>query len=150
MSRAFVKEDRDEPERSGRRRSASGLPAGAANYMTARGAEHIRKEVEQARADGDGAALERWEHALASAVVIEDAKETPEVVTFGTAVTIQLPDQSNRTFRIVGVDELPFHEDAVSWVSPIAKASVGEAIGARISVPEENLKGTITRIASLC
>src|SRR5205814_5816772 len=37
MSRAFVKEDVDPPERSGRKRSASGLPPGATNYITARG-----------------------------------------------------------------------------------------------------------------
>jgi hypothetical protein len=38
MSRAFVKEDVDLPERSGRKRSASGLPPGATNYISARGA----------------------------------------------------------------------------------------------------------------
>jgi hypothetical protein len=35
MSRAFIKEDVDPPERSGRKRSASGLPPGATNYITA-------------------------------------------------------------------------------------------------------------------
>src|SRR4051794_10555261 len=32
MSRAFIREDVDPPERSGRLRSASGLPPGATNY----------------------------------------------------------------------------------------------------------------------
>ena len=44
MSRAFVKEDVDLPERSGRKRSASGLPPGATNYITARGAKRLRDE----------------------------------------------------------------------------------------------------------
>jgi len=35
----FIKEDVDLPERSGRKRSASGLPPGATNYITARGAK---------------------------------------------------------------------------------------------------------------
>jgi hypothetical protein len=34
VSRAFIKEDVDLPERSGRKRSASGLPPGATNYIT--------------------------------------------------------------------------------------------------------------------
>ena len=45
MSRAFVKEDVDPPERSGRKRSASGLPPGATNYITARGAKRLREEL---------------------------------------------------------------------------------------------------------
>ena len=47
MSRAFVKEDVDLPERSGRKRSASGLPPGATNYITARGAKHLRDELQK-------------------------------------------------------------------------------------------------------
>jgi hypothetical protein len=50
MSRAFVKEDVDLPERSGRKRSASGLPSGATNYVTARGAKRLRDEVQKLRA----------------------------------------------------------------------------------------------------
>jgi hypothetical protein len=46
MSRAFVKEDVDLPERSGRKRSASGLPPGATNYITARGAKRLRDELQ--------------------------------------------------------------------------------------------------------
>ena len=47
MSRAFIKEDVDPPERSGRKRSASGLPPGATNYITARGAKRLRDEVQK-------------------------------------------------------------------------------------------------------
>jgi hypothetical protein len=50
MSRAFVKEDVDPPERSGRKRSASGLPPGATNYITARGAKRLRDELQKLRA----------------------------------------------------------------------------------------------------
>ena len=47
--RAFVKEDVDLPERSGRKRSASGLPPGATNYITARGAKRLRDELQKLR-----------------------------------------------------------------------------------------------------
>jgi hypothetical protein len=49
MSRAFIKEDVDPPERSGRKRSASGLPPGATNYITARGARRLGDELNQLR-----------------------------------------------------------------------------------------------------
>ena len=47
MSRAFVKEDVDPPEQSGRKRSASGLPPGATNYITARGEKRLREELQK-------------------------------------------------------------------------------------------------------
>jgi hypothetical protein len=50
MSRAFVKEDVDLPERSGRKRSASGLPPVATNYITARGAKRLREELQKLHA----------------------------------------------------------------------------------------------------
>ena len=50
MSGAFVKEDADLPERSGRKRSASGLRPGATNYITARGAKRLRDELQKLRA----------------------------------------------------------------------------------------------------
>jgi hypothetical protein len=50
MSRAFVKEDVDLPERSGRKRSVSGLPPGATNYITARGAQRLRDQLQKLRA----------------------------------------------------------------------------------------------------
>jgi hypothetical protein len=50
MSRAFVKEDVDLPGRSGRKRSASGLPPGATNYITAPGAKRLRDELQKLRA----------------------------------------------------------------------------------------------------
>src|SRR5881398_655482 len=50
MSRAFIKEDVDPPERSGRKRSASGLPPGATNYITARGAKRLHDQLKELRA----------------------------------------------------------------------------------------------------
>jgi len=50
MSRAFIKEDADLPERSGRKRSASGLPPRATNYITADGAKRLREELQNLRA----------------------------------------------------------------------------------------------------
>ena len=47
MSRAFIKEDVDVYERPGQRRSQSGLPPGALNYMTPEGARRLRARLEK-------------------------------------------------------------------------------------------------------
>ena len=58
MSRAFIREDVDPPERSGRVRSASGLPPGAMNYITAHGARRLGAELnELRRANSDPARI---------------------------------------------------------------------------------------------
>src|SRR5215471_3292935 len=72
MSRAFVKEDVDPPERSGRKRSASGLPPGATNYITARGAKRLRDELKKLRAAGDSSEhILELEQILASGHVVD-------------------------------------------------------------------------------
>jgi len=43
-------------------------------------------------------------------------------VYFGATVTYADGAGTERTIRIVGVDETAFHENAVSWISPVARA----------------------------
>ena len=103
MSKAFTKEEDDEvPERVGRVRTASGLPPGATNYMTADGARRLREEL--ARARGQHAAELR--HILESATVVPDQDEPSEEVLFGVAVTVRMSDGVRITHHIVGVDEV--------------------------------------------
>jgi hypothetical protein len=107
MSRAFVKEDVDLPERSGRKRSASGLPPGAINYITARGAKCLRDELHKLRATN--ASRERiieLERILASVHVVNPSDTPSNTVTFGATVTVKDKKGATETFTIVGVDEL--------------------------------------------
>jgi transcription elongation factor GreB len=130
MSRAFVKEDVDLPERSGRKRSASGLPPGATNYITARGAKRLRDELQKLRAAN--AASERvteLEQILASVHVVDPPDAASNSVTFGATVTVKDKKGSNETLTIVGVDELDFERDAVSWISPLGKALLAADMG---------------------
>ena len=130
MSRAFVKEDVDLPERSGRKRSASGLPPGATNYITARGAKRLRDELQKVRAAN--AATERvseLERILASVHVVDPPDAPANSVTFGATVTVKDKKGTIETFTIVGVDELDFEQDAVSWISPIGKALLNADMG---------------------
>ena len=123
MSRAFVKEDVDPPERSGRKRSASGLPPGAINYITARGAKRLGDELKKLRAaNAVGERVTELEQILASVHVVEPPDAPSNSVTFGATVTVQDKKGAIQTFTIVGVDELNFEGDAVSWISPLGKA----------------------------
>jgi transcription elongation factor GreB len=123
MSRAFVKEDVDLPERSGRKRAASGLPPGATNYITAGGARRLRDELNKLRgAKVNKERVAELEQILAS-IQIVDSPDTPSnSVTFGATVTVKDKQGETETYTIVGVDELDVAPDTVTWISPIGKA----------------------------
>ena len=130
MSRAFVKEDVDPPERSGRKRSASGLPPGATNYITARGAKCLREELQKLRAANAGSdRITELEQILASIHVVDPSDAPSNSVSFGATVTVTDKTGATQTFTIVGVDELDFERDAVSWISPVGKALLAADMG---------------------
>jgi transcription elongation GreA/GreB family factor len=130
VSRAFVKEDVDPPERSGRKRSASGLPPGATNYITARGARCLRDELDKLRAaKASSDRTIELEQILASSHVVNPPDGPSNSVTFGATVTVQDKEGATEKFTIVGVDELSFEPDAVSWISPIGKALLAADMG---------------------
>ena len=130
MSRAFVKEDVDPPERIGRKRSASGLPPGATNYITARGATRLRDELNTLRvADATNERVGELEQILTSVQVVAPPDTASNSITFGATVTVKDKKGRTETYTIVGVDELDFEPDAVSWISPIGKALLNAEIG---------------------
>jgi hypothetical protein len=130
MSRAFVKEDVDLPERSGKKRSASGLPPGATNYITARGAKHLRDELEKLRpANTDSKRVAELEQILASVHVVDPPDPASKSVAFGATVTVKDKKGRTETYTVVGVDELDLEPDAVSWISPIGKALLAAHMG---------------------
>lgn len=130
VSRAFVKEDVDPPERSGRKRSASGLPPGADNYITARGAKRLRDEVNLLRTTTPGSErIIELEQVLTSAHVVDAPQAPSNSVAFGATVTVKDKEGSTQTFTVVGVDELNFEPDAISWISPVGKALLAADMG---------------------
>src|SRR5947208_15516821 len=130
MSRAFVKEDVDLPERSGRKRSASGLPPGATNYITARGAKRLRDELQKLRAaNAVSERVTELDQILASVHVVDPPDAPSNSVTFGATVTVQVNEGGTEPLTIVGVDELNFERDAVSWISPLGKALLAADMG---------------------
>jgi len=146
VSRAFVKEDVDLPERSGRKRSASGLPPGATNYVTARGAKRLRDELQKLRAANAGSErIMELEHILASVHVVDPPDAPVNSVTFGATVTVKDKKGATETFTIVGVDELDFGLDVVSWISLIGKALLAADMGDWITL-EDGRSAKIVKI----
>jgi len=137
MSRAFIKEDVDPPERSGRKRSASGLPPGAMNYITARGANRLRDELQKLRASNavDERVFE-LEQILATVYVVDPPDPASNSVAFGATVTVKDAKGVLETYTVVGVDELDLEPDAVSWISPIGKALLAADMGNWITLED--------------
>ena len=137
MSRAFVKEDVDLPERSGRKRSASGLPPGATNYITGCGAKHLRDELQKLRAANPSSErVGELEQILASVHVVAPPDPATNSVAFGATVTVKDKKGRTETYTIVGVDELDLEPDAVSWISPIGKALLAADMGDWITLAD--------------
>jgi len=146
MSRAFVKEDVDPPERSGRKRSASGLPPGATNYITARGAKHLRDELQKLRAaNANSERIAELEQILASVHVVDTADPGSNSVAFGATVTVKDKKGRTETYTIVGVDELDLEPHAVSWISPIGKALLAADMGDWVTL-EDGRSAKIVKI----
>lgn len=132
-----MKEDVDPPERSGRVRTASGLPPGATNYITATGAKRLRDELEQLRgADAKDERVAHLQRVLGSVQIVETPSD-PQSIAFGARVTVRDVAGQLHSYRIVGVDELQFDTNAVSWISPIGKTLLAAEPGERVTLESD-------------
>jgi transcription elongation GreA/GreB family factor len=141
MSRAFVKEDDDAVEDMPER------PVSAApNLVTAEGLAAIEAEIaelnaELAEAGADdraarariGRDLRYWTARRGSAQLTPPPEDN-SIVRFGSVVTIDREDGRRQTFRIVGEDEADPERGTLSYVSPLARALMGKAVGESVSV----------------
>lgn len=140
MSKAFTKEDVDLPERSGRVRSPSGFPPGAVNYITAAGAERLREKFARLTQTGGGenaAFIAHLEETLASVTVVPPPPEPGDEVAFGARLTVRESSGQLKTCRIVGVEELQFYDDAVSWVSTLGRKLLAAKLGQRLVLADQ-------------
>lgn len=129
MSKAFTKEDVELPERSGRQRSAAGLPPGAVNYVTQEGAARLSSEERQA------------------AVVVPARPEPPASALFGTTVVLAQPDGTRVRYRIVGAPEAGIEPHWVSWVSPLGRQLLGLKVGDSLRESDDILAPAATVLA---
>ncbi len=151
MSRAFVKEDIEEPERRTLRRAASGLPPGTLNLITAEGARQLRSRLmdlaQSAPADDDEVSY--LEEALASATIVEPRQQADtKAVVFGSNVTLRTADGRLETYRIVGVPEVGLSPHNVSWLSPFGKVLLASTLGQNVRLSHGGpLLGTVEAVA---
>src|SRR5262245_49197161 len=150
MSKAFTRESdhADEPiipKRLGL------LSPGAKNYLTPDGAVRLRQELDRLL-DQERPSLsllpvdaearrqlqilnQRIAHLqqrLESAVVVPAPTAPDEKVHFGAIVTVREGDGNESRYRIVGIDEVDFERNWVSWLSPIGKALLNAQLGQRV------------------
>ena len=151
MSKAFVREDDDGPERPAFRPSSPALPPGARNYLTRDGQRRLSEELEQlirverprleALREDDTAQRDlhvvkqrilRLEESLRTAVVVPVSSAANHHVQFGATVTVRQRSGEETRYRIVGVDEADADRGWVSWLSPVAKALLNAKLGQRV------------------
>ncbi len=68
-----------------------------------------------------------------------------DVARFGSHVTFDRPDGRRQSFRIVGEDEADPARGAISYVSPLAQALLGKAVGdtAQVAGDEIEIVGVV-------
>src|SRR5881394_3585921 len=163
MSKAFVKEDGQDPEPSEAEDAA--LPPGGKNYITPGGFAHLKAELsrlvenerpEVVRTVAWAAALgDRSENAdyiygkrrlreidrrvrflikrLEAAEIVNSSGRDTDQVFFGARVRVK-GASGERAVTIVGIDEVDPAQGYVSWVSPIARALIKARAGDKVQL----------------
>jgi transcription elongation GreA/GreB family factor len=144
MSRAFVKESDGEQQDDVPERPQSPHP----NYVTASGLKALQQQFAKLQNErhklneGGGPELLDKEHLrlverdmrylqerIERAILIDPASQPADRVGFGATVETVDDNDEARKFRIVGEDEADPKLGRISWVSPLAKALTGAAVG---------------------
>jgi transcription elongation factor GreB len=67
---------------------------------------------------------------IESAIVVNpEQQKTLTQVFFGATVTYEDETKSQKTVKIVGIDEADLANDKISWISPVAKAMMKSEVG---------------------
>ena len=159
MSRAFVKENDlehagiDVPERP---------LSDAPNYVTPRGLSLLHQTIDDLEKEREAlitkkddpmvrqkiAVIERdmryFAARIESAILTNPQDEDSTHVLFGAKVTVEDEEGTSLTFEIVGEDEANIHEGRVSYISPLAEALLGGAVGDEVVWEKPNEKSYLT------
>ena len=151
MSRAFVKEDNDLPEKPVAPRVPPPLPPGVKNLLTPEGERRLRSElarladVERPRiaCSGDEPRMKHELHVLDARIyylqqclhgaeIVRPPERPWEHVKFGATITVRERGGEEARYRIVGFHEADMEPDWISWRSPLARALLGAKLGQRV------------------
>lgn len=139
MSRGFVKEGDQEEVPMVLPRAF--LPSGTPNYVTPEGLKRLLDEMESLKKEWTDAGsnyvtknyldakMRLLSERINSAVLIDNTKTNPDVVSFGMYVKY-----NDKVIRIVGVDEADASKGLISFISPIAKALIGKKKGDKFEI----------------
>ena len=139
MSRGFVKEGDQEEVPMILPRAF--LPSGTPNYVTPEGLKRLQDEMETLKKEWTDAGsnyvtknyldakMRLLSERINSAVMIDNTKANPDVVSFGMYVKY-----NDKVIRIVGVDEADASKGLISFISPIAKALIGKKKGDKFEI----------------
>jgi len=119
MSRAFVKELEDAPERDLVLKVAEPLP------ITAQGREKLAFALEAA---GDPAERSRLE-AILERVYVVAPPDDRSVAAFGATVSVSGAGKDAKRFRLVGPDEVDIPSGDIGSDSPLGEALLGSRVG---------------------
>ena len=141
MSKAFTRESDDDGVPELPDREVSNFP----NLVSQRGLSLIEAEIvrysdahAEALAKGDKEAAVRAARELRywtarrNSAQVQPAPTGSAEVTFGSAVNVLRADGRRSSFRIVGEDEADPANGLLSWVSPLARAMMGNGVGEEI------------------
>jgi transcription elongation GreA/GreB family factor len=155
MSVAFVREE------SAQTAAEVELPARPIsphpNWVTASGLNGLNKAMAEARAAYDAAQRieDVNERRRAAALALRDTNyfsqrlgsaqvipppTTPDVVAFGSRVSIKRGDGRSQAFTIVGEDEGNPREGSISHVSPMARALRGKIVGDVVAIGDHEIE----------
>ena len=139
MSRGFVKEGDQEEVPMVLPRAF--LPSGTPNYVTPEGLKKLQDEMETLKKEWTDAGsnyvtknyldakMRLLSERINSAILIDNTKANPDVVSFGMYVKY-----NDKVIRIVGVDEADASKGLISFISPIAKALIGKKKGDKFEI----------------
>jgi len=71
---------------------------------------------------------------IEAAQVVNPSELKSESVVFGATVTILDEDENEKTYTIVGEDEIEPDKNRISWKSPLAKALIGKKVGDEVDI----------------
>jgi len=147
MSKAFTRES-DEAVEAPLAPRRSPLPFGVKNLITPGGLRRIEGELAELCRDRPRLrdsetlaallAIDRriaqLQEVLRTAVEVPPPAREDTLVRFGARVQVRELNGGVISYRIVGVDEADFEENAISWRSPLAAALLNKRIGERTRV----------------
>jgi transcription elongation GreA/GreB family factor len=122
----------------------SGLQALDAAMAAARAAYHTAQQIEDLNERRNAVAgasrdMRYFSERLRTAQLTPDPVER-DTVAFGCRVTFARDDGRRQTFRIVGEDEADPRAGSISYVSPVARALIGRAVGDRVVFAEHEIE----------